>query len=203
MVRNISDRPLTVGVLALQGDFEKHIEALKSAGGEGVEIRTVGDLREVEGLIIPGGESTTVGKLMSRYGLDKAIKDLSTIGLPIWGTCMGMIMMADRIENSDQPSLNLLDITVKRNAFGRQIDSFETDIYFEPLNSNIHAVFIRAPIVTQIGASVQTLATFENKIVCVKQNNLLGSSFHPELTDDPRVHVYFIKMVEKYIENKE
>lgn len=203
MAPNISDRPLTVGVLALQGDFEKHIEALKSAGGEGVEIRTVDDLRNVEGLIIPGGESTTVGKLMTRYGLDKAIKELSTEGLPIWGTCMGMIMMADRIENSDQPSLNLLDITVKRNAFGRQIDSFETDIYFEPLNSNIHAVFIRAPIVTQIGASVHTLATFENNIVCVQQNNLLGSSFHPELTDDPRVHVYFIKMVEKYIENKE
>lgn len=183
-----------IGVLALQGDFDKHLKALRRIGVEAFEVRTPQQLRQASGLIIPGGESTTVGKLMIRYGLDTAIRERTGEGMAVWGTCMGMITMAQRIEGSDQPNLGLLDITVRRNAFGRQVDSFEASVSFAPIGDTVIGVFIRAPIVTETGAGVEVLSTFDEKIVCVRQSNLLGTSFHPELTGDLRIHRYFAAM---------
>ncbi|MFM9874302.1 MAG: pyridoxal 5'-phosphate synthase glutaminase subunit PdxT [Fimbriimonadaceae bacterium] len=186
-----------VGVLAIQGSFSKHIESLlrsRHPADQISEVRTPDDLDQVDRLIIPGGESTTVGLLMQHTGLDKAIIDRAKKGLPIWGTCMGMIMLAAEIEVKTQFSLNLLDITVRRNAFGAQVHSFETTLDFAGLNEPLEAVFIRAPIVTRTGPNVKTLATYQDKNVAVQQGKILGTSFHPELTDDTRLHKYFLNI---------
>lgn len=189
--------PNHVGVLAIQGSFSKHIESLLRTGhpdSQISEIRTPDDLTQIDRLIIPGGESTTVSLLMQHTGLDKTIIERALQGMPIWGTCMGMIMLAAEIEGKNQSSLDLLNITVRRNAFGAQVHSFETTIPFKGLETPIEAVFIRAPIVTQTGPEVQTLATFQEKIVAVQQGNILGTSFHPELTFDTRLHTYFLNL---------
>ncbi len=187
---------MRVGVLALQGDFAEHLATLARLDVEATEVRKVGDLAQVDALIIPGGESTTIGKLMARYGLDEAIRARAAQGMPIYGTCAGMILLAKHIEGSDQPRLGLMDITVRRNAFGRQIESFEADILFRPTpDCPIRGVFIRAPIVSQIGDGVDTLSELEGKIVAVQQGKLLATAFHPELTDDTRVHQYFLSLI--------
>lgn len=188
--------PIRVGVCAIQGDFERHILMLSQMKGiEAIEVRTPEELKTVERLIIPGGESTTVGLLMQRYGLAEAITKYASNGMPIWGTCMGMILLARTIEDRpEQFTLNLIDICVKRNAFGAQINSFTTSVLFEPLSRTIEAVFIRAPVVTTYGAGVEILSTLEDKIVAVRQNRILGTSFHPELSQDPGVHEYFLSM---------
>jgi 5'-phosphate synthase pdxT subunit len=187
---------MTIGVLALQGDFAEHMATLTRIGVDTREVRKAGDLEGVDALIIPGGESTTIGKLMARYGLDEAIRARAQQGMPIYGTCAGLILLAKEIEGSRQPRLGLMDIAVIRNAFGRQIESFEADIPFAPtLDQPIRGVFIRAPIVSRVGAGVQVLSTFEDKIVAVQQGNLLATAFHPELTDDTRVHRYFLTLV--------
>ena len=187
-----------VGILAVQGDFHKHIEAIKSAGikdVETVEVRTPQDLDHVTALIIPGGESTTVGLLLQRYGLAKAIAKMAKQGTPVWGTCMGMILMAKSIQDRpDQFTLGLLDITVQRNAFGRQLHSFEDKVAIQGLDHPILAVFIRAPVVASQGKNVQTLATYQGQTVAVRQGNLIGTSFHPELTDDPSFHRWFLNL---------
>jgi 5'-phosphate synthase pdxT subunit len=183
-----------IGVLAVQGDYAKHIEALSrcAQGVNVLEIRTREELQMVGRLIIPGGESTTVGLLLERYGLGDSIKAAAKSGMPIWGTCMGMIMMAHDVEGRTQYSLDLLDVTVRRNAFGAQIHSFEDEVKVTGLAEPVTAVFIRAPIVTRLGEGVETLAVYKDQIVAVRSGNLIGTSFHPELTDDDRFHRWFL-----------
>lgn len=184
----------TIGVCAIQGDFERHLHALGQLHGvTGCEVRTPDDLKGVDKLILPGGESTTVGKLMQRFGLGEAIRERAGSGMPIWGTCMGMILLAKEIvDRPDQWTLGLLDISVERNAFGPQVHSFEQEIVFEGLDSPILGVFIRAPVVSWIGEGVEVLAELDVKVVAVRQGNVLGTSFHPELTGDTRLHKWFL-----------
>ncbi|MBC8063460.1 MAG: pyridoxal 5'-phosphate synthase glutaminase subunit PdxT [Chlorobia bacterium] len=184
-----------VGVVAIQGDFEKHILALERCEIPDLDVREVRvpeDLADVERVIIPGGESTTVGMLMERFGLGQALQEKATEGLPIWGTCMGMILMASKVEDRDQYSLNLLDITVRRNAFGAQVHSFEDEVQVDGLDEAVTGVFIRAPIVTECRGDAKPIATYDGRVVAVRQGNLLGTSFHPELTDDTRLHHWFL-----------
>lgn len=185
--------PGPVGVVAIQGDFSKHIEAFHRLDSnlDVREVRTPEELQSVERLVIPGGESTTVGMLMERYGLGSAIQTRAAEGMPVWGTCMGMILMASAVEDRTQYSLNLLDITVRRNAFGAQVHSFEDDVDVQGVGL-VTGVFIRAPIVTHAGDQVQPLAAYEGQVVAVRQGNRLGTSFHPELTDDTRLHAWFL-----------
>ena len=187
-----------VGVVAVQGDFAKHIEALERTETDGleiVEVRSPEELEQVDRLIIPGGESTTVGLLMERYGLSDAIRQKAAEGMPIWGTCMGMILMAKEVENRPgQKTLGLLDIAVRRNAFGAQVHSFEDQVQLEGMETPVTGVFIRAPVVSRIGTGVDALATYDGQIVAVRKGKLLGTSFHPELTDDSRLHEWFLKL---------
>ncbi|MFQ3548858.1 MAG: pyridoxal 5'-phosphate synthase glutaminase subunit PdxT [Armatimonadota bacterium] len=196
---------LKIGVLSLQGDYQKHFDILSMVDNvDPFFVRLPRDLEECDGLIIPGGESTTVGKLMDRYGLDIAIKKKCNQGMTLYGTCTGMILMAKEIEGSSQHRLSLLDISVKRNAFGRQIDSFETDIKIPEISSDyIRAVFIRAPIVTQVGDRVEVLARLDNGgIIMVRQDNLVASAFHPELTDNTSIHKWFCNLTAQYKSNQ-
>jgi len=184
---------LKVGVLSLQGAIEEHLRMIRNCGLEAIKVKSVEDLKRVERLILPGGESTTIGKLARLYGLDKAIEKEGKKGMPIFGTCAGMILLAKEIVNRQQIRFNLIDIVVERNAFGRQVDSFETDLEIKGFNGkSFRAVFIRAPYIKEIGNKVEILSTFDRKIVMARQNNILVSSFHPELTDDLRVHRYFL-----------
>ncbi len=186
----------TVGVLALQGDVVEHVAALERAGADVVEVRTPEDLARVEALVVPGGESTTVMKLLDRFGLIGPIKRRVADGMPFWGTCMGMIVAAHDVADVDQPSLGLLDVTVRRNAFGRQIDSAEVPLTIPALGQEpFPAVFIRAPWIERTGPGVETLAERDGHGVMVREKNVLGTSFHPELTGDDRVHGYFLGMV--------
>jgi 5'-phosphate synthase pdxT subunit len=193
-----------IGVLALQGDYAAHAEAVERAGGEAFEVRTPEQVAEAEGIILPGGESTTIGRLMARFGLDTAIRQASEEGIPIFGTCAGMILLAKRIVSGEkqggQPTLGLMDIAVARNAFGRQVDSFEADIDAPTVTgeSPVRGVFIRAPFVEEVGNDVTVLARFDDKIVLVRQGNRLASAFHPELTNDIRLHRYFLQMAQNH-----
>ena len=187
-----------IGVLAVQGDFREHIAALKRAGADAVPVKRANEILSCDGLVIPGGESTTIGILCQRFGLGDAIVELHRSGRAIWGTCAGLILLAKEIVASKQWRLGIMDIEVARNAFGRQVDSFEADLDFAGIEGGpVRAVFIRAPYVTRVWADVQVLATFQDKIVAVRQGNLLGTAFHPELTDDLRVQEYFLGMVEE------
>ncbi len=189
-------KPMVVGVLAVQGAVEKHIKALERCGVHAIPVRFCAELDDVQGLIIPGGESTTVGKLMDRYGLDKKIVERVGEGMCVYGTCTGMILLAKNIVDSDQHRLGLMDTTILRNAFGRQVDSFEADLSIDEIaGPPVHAIFIRAPYATECGEGVLTLAEVDGHPVLMRQDNLLASAFHPELTDDTRVHEYFISMV--------
>lgn len=191
---------IRIGVLALQGDFEKHLQTLQRCGVKAQEVRKVSELEGIDGLILPGGESTTIGRLMNRYSLDKAIRERVREGMPLYGTCAGLILMAKQIEGSDQPRLGVMDIVVERNAFGRQIESFEVDLPFKPLGDPpVRAVFIRAPIVSRVQPGVEVLAEFEGKMVAVQQAHLLATAFHPELTEDTRVHEYFVEIVKRAV----
>lgn len=186
---------MIIGVLALQGDFREHIWALQRLGVEAFAVKTVSDLERIDGLIIPGGESTSIGRIAKVTGVGEKIVELAKQGLPIYGTCAGMILMAKRIvDHPDQYSFGLMDIAVRRNAYGRQIESFEVYLDVEKIGK-VKAVFIRAPMVVEVSDNVEVLARYENVPVLVKQGNLLASSFHPELTDDLRIHAYFVKMV--------
>jgi pyridoxal 5'-phosphate synthase pdxT subunit len=188
---------VAVGVLSLQGAVREHLETLRRCGVEAITVRTPEEVAAVEGLILPGGESTTIGKLMVRYGLQQPIQELVASGRPLLGTCAGMILMAKTIQDGivDQPRLAVMDITVQRNAFGRQVDSFETDLEFKGIEGGpARAVFIRAPVITGVGDGVEVLATHEGTPVAARQRNLLVLSFHPELTGDTRVHEYFLAM---------
>jgi 5'-phosphate synthase pdxT subunit len=188
---------MLVGVATIQGDFEKHIEALEAVGvsrSSIVGVKTPDHLKEIDRLIIPGGESTTVSKLMAFTGLDEAIKVRAAEGMPVWGTCMGMIMMARDIEGSEQQTLGLIDITVRRNAFGAQVHSFEQEIDVAGLDEPVNGVFIRAPEITRLGEGVECIAECRGKAVAARCGRLIGTSFHPELTDDRRLHELFLSL---------
>ena len=189
---------MKIGVLALQGAFLEHIKTLTRIGVEAVEVRLPEQLEELDGLIIPGGESTTIGKVARRWGLLEPLRTFGRSGRPLWGTCAGMIVMANHVTDgtADQPLLSLMDMTVRRNAFGRQVDSFETDLEIAVLGDEpFLAVFIRAPLIEHIGEGVEVLACLEDgMIVATRQGNLLATAFHPELTGDDRFHQYFVQM---------
>jgi 5'-phosphate synthase pdxT subunit len=190
---------MTVGVLALQGDFREHIAVLTALGADAVGVRRPSELAEVSGLIIPGGESSVMDKLTRLFDLAEPLRKAIADGLPVWGTCAGLIMLADTVLDGieGQQSLGGLDIAVRRNAFGSQLDSFETDLAIPVVGDpELHAVFIRAPIVETASSAVSTLASLpDGRIVAVEQGNLLGTSFHPEMTGDTRFHEYFLSKV--------
>ena len=193
-----------VGVLALQGDVREHLAALEAADVEAVRVRRPHELDDVDGLVIPGGESTTIGKLLELFELLEPLRAAVKTGLPVYGSCAGMILLADEVLDGrpDQPTVGGLDIAVRRNAFGRQVDSFETDLLMGGVG-DVHAVFIRAPWVERTGPDVEVLAevgegTSAGKVVAVRRGPLLATSFHPELTGDSRVHGLFAQMVKEH-----
>jgi 5'-phosphate synthase pdxT subunit len=187
-----------IGILAVQGDVREHARALLEVGAEPVEVRLPRDLVGLDGLILPGGESTAMRKLIDRYGLREPIVALANGGAPVYGTCAGMILLANRIADGDEPVLQLLDITVQRNAYGRQLDSFEADIPIPSLGEEpVHGVFIRAPIVSEVGPEVEVLARDpDGRPIAVRQGRVLATAFHPELTPDRRLHRLFLDLIE-------
>ena len=186
----------TIGILALQGDIAKHASMVEKSGCKAVLVRYTRQLTEIDGLIIPGGESTTIGKLLVRFELLNPLISEISRGLPVFGTCAGLILLAKNIENSEQPRLGFLDITVARNAYGPQIESFEADIRVPAVGDMpLRAVFIRAPVISAVSPAVDVLASYEERPVFIRQGMLLGASFHPELTDDMRIHRFFGDMV--------
>jgi 5'-phosphate synthase pdxT subunit len=189
---------MKIGVLALQGAFIEHEKMLRSLGAETAEVRLPQHLEGLDGLIIPGGESTTIGKLATQYGLIEPLRRFAS-ATPTWGTCAGLIFLAKDIGIEHQPILGVMDAKVNRNAFGRQVDSFEVDLPIPALGDTpFHAVFIRAPLVESVSGDAQVLATLaDGRIVAVQQNHLLGTAFHPELTGDTRLHEYFMGIVAK------
>jgi len=194
---------MKIGVLALQGAFIEHEKMLTRLGVEAVQVRLPRDLDDVEGAIIPGGESTTIGKLALQYNLIEPLRELAKAGKPLWGTCAGLIFMAKDV-GRDQPLLGLMDVTVQRNAFGRQVDSFEASISIKGVDGDkpFHAIFIRAPLIESVGVGVEVLARVEKGdeevIVAAQQGNLLVTSFHPELSNDDRFHRYFVNMAGRH-----
>ncbi|HBI04368.1 MAG TPA: pyridoxal 5'-phosphate synthase glutaminase subunit PdxT [Paenibacillaceae bacterium] len=189
---------MKIGVLALQGAVAEHMKLLEKVGAEPVAIKKVEQLNDIDGIILPGGESTTIGKLMKKYGFDTALQEFSAQNKPIFGTCAGLILLAGEIAGQDWNHLGLMNITVQRNAFGRQRESFETDLIIDGVAEDFRAVFIRAPLILGIGENVKVLSEYNGEIVSARQGNLLCSSFHPELTDDARMHDYFLQMVIEY-----
>jgi 5'-phosphate synthase pdxT subunit len=186
-----------VGILALQGDVREHARALRDVGAEPFEVRLPRDLVGLEALILPGGESTAMRRLIVRDGLREPIVALANAGAPLFGTCAGMILLADRIADGDEPVLRLLDITVERNAYGRQLDSFEADVAVPSLgDAPIHGVFIRAPVVSELGPEVEVLARdTDGRPIAVRQGRVLATAFHPELTPDRRLHRLLLELI--------
>jgi 5'-phosphate synthase pdxT subunit len=186
-----------IGVLALQGDVREHLSSVAEIGATGIEVRTIEQLAALDGLILPGGESTTIAKLARIFDLFDPIRAAINSGLPTFGTCAGLILLADRILDGivGQETFGGLDVTVRRNAFGHQSESFETSLDFAGISGEpVSAAFIRAPIITEVGTNAEKLAELsDGRVVAVKQNHLLGISFHPEISGEPRVHEYFLK----------
>jgi pyridoxal 5'-phosphate synthase pdxT subunit len=187
-----------IGVLALQGDFSEHVAFLTGIGADTHEVRLPAQLDNLDGLILPGGESTTMARLLGAYELLEPLRQLGKSGFPMWGTCAGAIILAQRAPGLDRPNLGLMDIGVERNAFGRQIDSFETDLAIDALGPPpFHSVFIRAPIISDVGPDVEVLATLEDgRIVAARSGPFLATAFHPELSGDTRFHEFFLRIVE-------
>ncbi|MFC0040101.1 pyridoxal 5'-phosphate synthase glutaminase subunit PdxT [Actinomadura rayongensis] len=200
----------TIGVLALQGDVREHARALESAGARAVAVRRPAELERVDGLVIPGGESTTIGKLARAFDLLEPLRKRVEAGMPAYGSCAGMILLADRVEDgaAGQETIGGIDMTVRRNAFGRQVDSFEAPVGLAGMGDDpYHAVFIRAPWVERVGGGVEVLGRAESgpdvdRIVAVRQGRLMATAFHPELTDDHRVHHYFAELVRRATEEE-
>ncbi|MCL1632223.1 pyridoxal 5'-phosphate synthase glutaminase subunit PdxT [Sporolactobacillus sp. CPB3-1] len=186
-----------IGVLALQGAVSEHVRALENSGAQVSLVKDARDLAGLSGLVLPGGESTMMRKLMDRYGLFEAVQQFAE-QKPVFGTCAGLILMAKQIEGRKGPHLALLDIDVKRNAFGRQVDSFEAELSIKGVSEAYTGVFIRAPYVKSAGKNVEVLATFEGHIVACRQGRYLACAFHPELTDNPALHRYFVDLVNAY-----
>ncbi len=189
-----------VGVLALQGDFEAHAHALQRAGAEAVEVRSAGDLENIQGLVIPGGESTTMWKLLEE---ERLLEPLLEFGRqkPIFGTCAGAILLAREVSHPAQRSLGLMDIAVERNAYGRQLESRITRLQPEGMDGELEAVFIRAPIIRQVGSDVKVLATYQGDPVLAEQGRHMVATFHPELTGDPRIHLMFLRKISEIAGN--
>jgi 5'-phosphate synthase pdxT subunit len=190
---------VTVGVLALQGDVREHLAVLAGLGAEAVPVRRERELDGVAGLVIPGGESTVIDKLSRAFGLREPLRTRIADGMPVYGTCAGLIMLSDRVLDAlpDQQTLGGLDVTVRRNAFGTQLESFETDLDVAAFTGPpVHAAFIRAPVVTEVGPAAEALATLDDgRVVAVRQGNLLGTSFHPELTGETRFHELLLSLL--------
>ena len=185
-----------VGVLAYQGDVREHLAALEAAGAAPVEVRTLADLDTVDGLVIPGGESTVIGKLAARYGLLEPLRGRARAGLPVFGTCAGMIFLAREVEGPPQDLLGVLDVRVRRNAFGRQVASFEAEVDVKGVDGGpVAGAFIRAPWVADAGPGVEVLAEVDGKVVAVRQGSLLATAFHPELTGEVRLHRWLVDLV--------
>jgi pyridoxal 5'-phosphate synthase pdxT subunit len=182
------------GVLALQGDFREHVRTLAAAGASPVEVRTVDELADVQCLVIPGGESTTISKLARAGGLVEAVRTRAEAGMPVMGTCAGMIVLADHVIDGE-PLFAVMNVTVRRNAYGRQIDSFESSLHVEGISHPVRGVFIRAPWVESVGPGVRVLAEHEGRPVVIEQGNLLAASFHPELVGETALHAYFLEKV--------
>ena len=194
---------ITIGVLGLQGAVEEHLNQIDSAGAQAIIVKKPSQLNEIDGLIIPGGESTTMRKLMDRYGFLEPIKTFFEQKKPIFGTCAGMVLAANRLSGDEKPYLELMDISVKRNGFGRQRDSFEADLAINGMEEPFKAVFIRAPYADGVGADVEILAEYDQKVVAARQEQVLVSAFHPELTGDDRYLQIFINMVEESLKEAE
>ncbi|MFD3450470.1 pyridoxal 5'-phosphate synthase glutaminase subunit PdxT [Microbacteriaceae bacterium 4G12] len=188
---------VTVGVLGLQGAVREHIQAIEASGARAVIVKKVEQLEDIDGIVLPGGESTTMRRLIDKYGFMEPLRQFAKQGKPMFGTCAGMILLAKHLIGYEEAHLGLMDITVERNAFGRQRESFEAPLSIEGVGDNFMSVFIRAPYVESVGDHVQVLAKHGDRIVAVRQDHLLAASFHPELTDDHRVTAYFVKMVEE------
>ncbi|GJI60830.1 pyridoxal 5'-phosphate synthase glutaminase subunit PdxT [Bacillus altitudinis] len=189
---------LTIGVLGLQGAVREHIQSIEACGAAGKIIKRVEELEIVDGLIIPGGESTTMRRLMDTYQFIEPIKAFAAQGKPIFGTCAGLIMLAKHIEDREDAHLGLINVSVARNSFGRQVDSFEADVEVKGLDAPFTGVFIRAPHIISADEGVEVMAEYDGRIVMAKENNILGCSFHPELTDDHRLTQLFVEMVKSY-----
>lgn len=189
----------TIGVLAIQGDFLEHRQVLERLGSVVLEVRTRNELDEVDGLIIPGGESTTIVQLLDIFDIRDHLVNLVKNGMPIWGTCAGMIVLANTLTDQRPNPLNLMDINVTRNAFGRQVDSFEADLEIDEIDGQPYrAIFIRAPIVNSVGPNVRVISRLnDGRPVAVRENHMLATAFHPELTSDDRIHQMFLRMVEE------
>lgn len=186
-----------IGVLALQGAVREHIDQIEKLGCEPVLVKSVEDLKDLNGLILPGGESTTIRKLLDRYELLNPIRTLAQNGLPIFGTCAGLILLADEIVGYESPHLGLMDVVVERNSYGRQVDSFEVELSIKDIGEDIPAVFIRAPHIVSVGKEVEVLAKQDERIVLARDRHFLGCSFHPELTEDVRILKYFVEMIKQ------
>ncbi|MFA5866477.1 MAG: pyridoxal 5'-phosphate synthase glutaminase subunit PdxT [Actinomycetota bacterium] len=185
----------SIGVLALQGAVREHAACLSKAGAKPVPVKRTGQLEVLDGLIIPGGESTTIGKLMVKYGFIEAVKDFARQGKPVYGTCAGLIIVAKRVYEGTPPWLELMDIEARRNAFGRQQESFEAPLEIAGFDKPFTGVFIRAPWIEEAGPKVTVLAEYDGRIVMAEEQNILVTAFHPELTEDTRIHEYFIDMI--------
>ncbi|KAB2334480.1 pyridoxal 5'-phosphate synthase glutaminase subunit PdxT [Cytobacillus depressus] len=186
---------LKIGILALQGAVREHIRQIEELDCEAIPVKSIDDLKEINGLVLPGGESTTISKLVDRYDLIEPIRDLADNGIPMFGTCAGLILLAKKVVGYDEPHLGLMDVVVERNSFGRQVDSFEVELSMLGEEEDIPAVFIRAPHIVIAGENVEVLAKHEERIVLARDGQFLGCSFHPELTEDTRIMKYFINMV--------
>lgn len=186
-----------VGVLALQGAVREHLRALEACGVEAVAIKRKEELAEVDGLILPGGESTTMRRLIDKYDFMESLKDFAESGKPMFGTCAGLILLAKQLVGYTEPHIGVMDVTVERNSFGRQVDSFEADLAIHGVADNFPAVFIRAPHIVEAGENVEILSKHNGRIVAAREGQFLGCSFHPELTDDARLTAYFVGMVKE------
>lgn len=186
-----------IGVLALQGAVREHIQSLEACGVEAVAIKHKEELEAIDGLILPGGESTTMRRLIDKYDFMNALKEFASSGKPMYGTCAGLILLAKKIVGYSEPHLGVMDVTVERNSFGRQVDSFEADLAIKDVADDFTAVFIRAPHIVDAGENVEILAKHNGRIVAAREGQYLGCSFHPELTDDHRLTAYFVEMVKE------
>ncbi|RHW31465.1 pyridoxal 5'-phosphate synthase glutaminase subunit PdxT [Lysinibacillus yapensis] len=188
---------MKIGVLALQGAVREQIRQIEQLGCEGIEVKSQADLQGLTGLVLPGGESTTMRKLLDRFQLLEPIRSLAQKGLPMFGTCAGLILLAKQVAGRNEPHLGLMDIVIERNSFGRQVDSFEVELSVRGVGDDIPAVFIRAPHIVSAGEDVEILARLDGRIVLAKEGHYLGCAFHPELTEDIRIMQYFVEMVNK------
>jgi pyridoxal 5'-phosphate synthase pdxT subunit len=191
-----------IGVFALQGAVREHVRAVEECGAEAIVIKLKEQLKEVDGLILPGGESTTMRRLIDKYDFMSELKEFAANGKPMFGTCAGLILLAKRLVGYDAPHIGVMDVTVERNSFGRQRESFEADLDIAHVAEDFAAVFIRGPHIVQAGENVEVLAKYDGRIVAAREGQFLGCSFHPELTDDHRLTAYFIDMVKDSLKNK-